>query len=75
MSRTSKTPPATWYILQATKQKKGAATPQKPIAEIKRADLVQIAEAKMDDLSATTVDAAVKIIAGSARSMGIKVVG
>ncbi|PIZ30349.1 MAG: 50S ribosomal protein L11 [Alphaproteobacteria bacterium CG_4_10_14_0_8_um_filter_53_9] len=70
-----KTPPATWYLLQATKMKKGAATPQKTEGTITKAELAKIAEAKMVDLSANSVEQAIKIIAGSARSMGIKVVG
>jgi large subunit ribosomal protein L11 len=69
-----KTPPASWYLMQAAKIQKGAATPNKPIGTVKRADVRKIAEAKMADLNAENVDAAAKIIEGSARSMGLTVV-
>lgn len=69
-----KTPPASWYLLQASKAPKGAATPNKPIGQVKRAEVKKIAEAKMVDLNATSVEGAMKIIEGSARSMGLTVV-
>jgi large subunit ribosomal protein L11 len=69
----TKTPPATWHILQAAKLKKGSTKPQDIVGSISRKDVEKIAEAKMKDLNATSLEAAVKIIAGSARSMGIKV--
>jgi len=70
----TKTPPASWYLMQAAKIKKGAATPNKPIGEIKRAEVAKIAQAKMADLNAESIEAATKIIEGSARSMGLTVV-
>ena len=71
----TKTPPASYFIKQATKQKKGSGTPGgDPIAQIRTSQLKDIAEKKMEDLNANDIDAAVKIIAGSARSMGIEVV-
>ena len=71
----TKTPPASYFIKQATKQKKGSSEPGKDIvASIRTSQLKEIAEKKMEDLNANDVDAAIKIIAGSARSMGIEVV-
>ncbi|NBX86117.1 MAG: 50S ribosomal protein L11 [Proteobacteria bacterium] len=69
-----KTPPATWYLMQAAKIQKGAGTPQNPIGKVKKADIKKIAEAKMADLNAEDINAAMKIIEGSARSMGLTVV-
>ena len=71
----TKTPPATYFIKQALKLKSGSNAPGKEVAgEIKRSVLRDIAEKKMSDLSANDLDAAEKIIAGSARSMGLIVV-
>lgn len=71
----TKTPPASYFIKQATKQKKGSGTPGgEPIAQIRTSQLKEIAEKKMEDLNANDIDAAIKIIGGSARSMGIEVV-
>ncbi|MBI1308250.1 MAG: 50S ribosomal protein L11 [Proteobacteria bacterium] len=69
-----KTPPASWYLMKAAKIQKGAATPNKPVGEVKRAEVRKIAEAKMVDLNAESIEAATKIIEGSARSMGLTVV-
>jgi large subunit ribosomal protein L11 len=70
-----KTPPASYFIKQATKQKKGSGAPgRETIAQIRTSQLKEIAEKKMEDLNANDIDAAVKIIAGSARSMGVEVV-
>jgi large subunit ribosomal protein L11 len=68
-----KTPPASWYLMQAAKVQKGAKTPNVPIGSVKRADVKKIAEAKMVDLNANSVEQAMKIIEGSARSMGLTV--
>jgi large subunit ribosomal protein L11 len=68
-----KTPPASWYLMQAAKIEKGAGTPNKPIGKVSKKQIREIAEAKMVDLSATSIEAAEKIIAGSARSMGLTV--
>ena len=71
----TKTPPASYFIKQATKQKKGSGAPGREIvAQIRTSQLKEIAEKKMEDLNANDIDAAIKIIAGSARSMGIEVV-
>lgn len=71
-----KTPPATYFILKAAGIKKGHSTVGRgtTVGQITKAQVAEIAEAKMKDLSATTLEAAMEIIAGSARSMGVKVV-
>jgi large subunit ribosomal protein L11 len=70
-----KTPPASYYIKKFAKLSKGSSNPSKEVAgQIKTSQLKEIAEAKMADLSANDIDQAVKIIAGSARSMGVEVV-
>ncbi|MEP3693941.1 MAG: 50S ribosomal protein L11 [Parasphingorhabdus sp.] len=71
----TKTPPASYMIKKLTKLKKGSGEPGKEVAgSIKTSQLKEIAEAKMEDLNANDIDQAMKIIAGSARSMGIEVV-
>ena len=71
-----KTPPATTLIKKAIKLDKGSANPNKDkVGKITRAQLEEIANAKMADLNAANLDAAVRIIAGSARSMGVTVEG
>jgi len=71
----TKTPPATFFIKKALGLKSGSKTPGKASAgTITRAQLVEIAESKMKDLNANDVEAAAKIIEGSARSMGLKIV-
>lgn len=71
-----KTPPASYFLKKAAKVDSGS---KKPGLEVKgsvtRADLEKIAQTKMKDLNATDLEAAVKIIAGSARSMGLEVKG
>jgi large subunit ribosomal protein L11 len=70
-----KTPPASYYIKKFAKLQKGSSEPSKDVAgQIKKSDIKKIAEAKMVDLSANDTDAAMKIIEGSARSMGVEVV-
>ena len=70
-----KTPPASHLIKEALKLKSGSKEPGRVSAgTITRDQLKKIAEAKMKDLNAFDVDQAIKIIAGSARSMGIQVV-
>ena len=72
----TKTPPASFYLKKASKLPKGSQTPgREVIATVTRAQLEVIATAKMVDLNAADMDAAVKIIAGTARSMGMKVEG
>ncbi len=69
-----KTPPASYYLKKAAKLKSGAKTPgRETVATVTRKQIEEIAEAKMKDLNATTIEAAMKIILGSARSMGIEV--
>lgn len=72
----TKTPPASFYLKKFAKVKKGAsATKKEPyIAKVTIADCEEIAKIKMEDLNANDLKAAVKIIAGSAESMGIQVV-
>ena len=69
-----KTPPASVLIKQAAKIAKGSPVPNLDIVgSISDAQLVEIAQQKMEDLNASSIDAAKRIIAGSARSMGVKV--
>jgi large subunit ribosomal protein L11 len=71
----TKSPPATFLIKKAMNLKSGSKEPGKVSAgSIKRSQLSQIAEAKMKDLNANDIDAATKIIEGSARAMGLSVV-
>lgn len=71
-----KTPPAATLIKKAIKLDKGSSNPNKQkVGKITRAQLEEIAKAKMVDLNAADLDAAVRIIAGSARSMGVTVEG
>jgi len=67
-----KTPPAAELIKKAANVQKGSATPHTvKVASLSKEALYKIAEQKMSDLNANDVDAAAKIIAGTARSMGI----
>lgn len=69
-----KTPPASILLKKAARVDKGSAEPHKTkVAKITRQQLQEIAQLKMVDLNANTVEAAMKIIAGTARSMGIEV--
>lgn len=72
----TKTPPASFYLKKFAKIKKGAgATKKEPyIGKVTMADCEEIAKIKMEDLNANDLAAAVKIISGSAESMGIEVV-
>lgn len=71
-----KTPPAAVLILEATKKKKGSAEPNRnKVGSITWDQIQKIAETKMPDLNAFTIDSAMKMVAGTARSMGIKVTG
>jgi len=71
-----KTPPAAVLLRKAAKIKKGSGTPNtNKVGKVTRAQLEEIAEMKMADLNASDMDAAVRIIAGSARSAGIEVEG
>ena len=71
----TKTPPASFLIKKAAKLKSGSKEPGKVSAgKIKRSKLTEIAEMKMKDLNANDLDAATRIIEGSARAMGLEVV-
>jgi len=70
---TLKTPPASRLILKAAGLEKGSGAPPKVAGSITRAQVREIAETKMPDLNANDVDAAMKIIEGTARQMGITV--
>ena len=71
----TKSPPAAVLIKQALSLEKGSAEPHRDkVARITRDQLRAIAEKKMADLNANDIDAAAKIIAGTARSMGVDVV-
>jgi len=70
----TKTPPAAVLIKQAINIDKGSGEPHKDkVGKISESQLRAIAEKKMPDLNANDVDAAIKIIAGTARSMGVEV--
>jgi large subunit ribosomal protein L11 len=71
----TKTPPASVLLMKAAKLKKGSSNPKmERIGKIPRAKIREIAELKMPDLNAFDVDGAMKIIEGTARSMGLTVV-
>ncbi|KAF1019045.1 MAG: 50S ribosomal protein L11 [Paracidovorax wautersii] len=71
-----KSPPATTLIKKAIKLDKGSAKPHTDkVGVITRAQLEDIAKAKIQDMNAANIDAAVRTIAGSARSMGVTVEG
>jgi len=71
-----KTPPAAVQILEAAKIKKGSGEPHvKKVATITWDQVKAIAEDKMPDLNAFTVESAMKMVAGTARSMGVKIRG
>ncbi|NIZ14230.1 50S ribosomal protein L11 [Phaeobacter sp. HF9A] len=69
-----KTPPASYYLKKAANLKSGANNPSREVAgTVTAAQVKEIAEAKMKDLNANDIEAAMQIILGSARSMGIEV--
>jgi large subunit ribosomal protein L11 len=70
----TKTPPAAVLLRKAAGIPKGSGTPNKDkVAQVTQAQLKEIAQTKLPDLNATDLDAAVRMIAGTARSMGITV--
>jgi len=70
----TKTPPAAVLIKEALKLEKGSAEPNRAkVGKLTSAQLRQIAETKMTDLNANDVEQAMKVIAGTARSMGVEV--
>ena len=72
----TKTPPASILLMKAAKIEKGSGEPNKnKVGRVTKAQVREIAQTKMPDLNAVTLDAAVKIIEGTARSMGLEVEG
>ncbi len=72
----TKTPPASVLLLKAAKLKKGSGEPnKKKVGKVSSAQVREIAETKMPDLNAYDVEAAMRIIEGTARSMGLEVEG
>ncbi|OFX30821.1 MAG: 50S ribosomal protein L11 [Armatimonadetes bacterium RBG_16_67_12] len=72
----TKTPPAAVLLRQAAGLEKGSGVPNKTkVGTVTRRQVREIAERKMPDLNANTVEAAMRMIEGTARSMGIEVVG
>jgi len=72
----TKTPPNTYFLLKAAKIEKGTTTPGKggPVGRVTTAQLREIAKIKMKDMNANDEEAAMRMLAGSARSMGLTVV-
>lgn len=71
----TKTPPVSYFLKKAAGLPKGSQTPGKgTVGKVTKGQIEEIAQKKMVDLNATTVDAAVQMIIGSARSMGLEVV-
>ncbi len=72
----TKTPPAANLLMKAAGLEKGSGVPnQDKVGTVTRNQLRQIAERKLEDLNANDIEAAMNIIAGTARSMGIEIVG
>jgi large subunit ribosomal protein L11 len=70
----TKTPPASTLLLKAAKIEKGSGEPNREkVGKVTRAQLQEIAKTKMEDLNAMDLEAAMLIIAGTARSMGIEI--
>ncbi|OJX13157.1 MAG: 50S ribosomal protein L11 [Caedibacter sp. 37-49] len=71
----TKTPPVSYFLKKAAGLPKGSQTPGKgTVGKVTKTQIKEIAQKKMVDLNATTVDAAMQMIIGSARSMGLEVV-
>ena len=71
----TKTPPATFFLKEAVALKSGSKLPGRDVVgQVTRAQLREIAEKKMKDLNANDIEAAARIIEGSARAMGLRVV-
>jgi large subunit ribosomal protein L11 len=71
----TKTPPASVLLARAAKIEKGSAEPNRvKVAQVTRKQLREIAETKMPDLNTQDIEAAMKMVAGTARSMGITIV-
>ncbi len=70
-----RTPPASYFLKKAAKLESGSKTPGRDlVGKVTKAQIREIAEKKMVDLNANDIDAACRMIAGSARSMGLEVV-
>ena len=71
-----KTPPMSHFLKKAAKLESGSKTPgREPIGAVSKAQIKEIAQQKMKDLNCETIEAAMKMVEGSARSMGIEVKG
>jgi large subunit ribosomal protein L11 len=71
----TKTPPASVLLAKAAKVEKGSGTPNKTkVGKVTKTQVADIAKTKLPDLNCDTLEAAIKIVEGSARSMGIEVV-
>ena len=69
-----KTPPVSYFLKKAAKLESGSKTPGRdPVGKVTKAQVKEIAEQKMKDLNCSTIEAAMKMIEGSARSMGLTV--
>ena len=69
-----KTPPVSYFLKKAAKLESGSKTPgREPVGQVSKKQVREIAEQKMKDLNCDTVEAAMKMIEGSARSMGLAV--
>ena len=72
----TKTPPASFLLLEAAKLKKGSGEPNRDkVGQVSKDQLKSIAELKWKDLNAATIESAVSMIEGTAKSMGLKVKG
>jgi len=72
----TKTPPASFLLLEAAKLKKGSGEPNRDkVGQVTRKQLKNIAELKWEDLNAASIDTAISMIEGTAKSMGLKVKG
>lgn len=69
----TKTPPASFLLKKAAKIDKGSGEPNKVVAKVSREQIREIAEIKLPDLNAADIEGAIKIVEGTARSMGIAV--
>jgi large subunit ribosomal protein L11 len=71
-----KTPPVSFFLKKASKKPKGSTLPgREKVGAVTRDQVRDIAEQKMKDLNADTIDSAMRMVEGSARSMGLEVVG
>ena len=69
-----KTPPVSYFLKKAAKLDSGSKTPgREPVGKVTKKQVREIAETKLEDLNARSVDQAMRIIAGTARSMGVEV--